>query len=325
MKRLAALIHAYIPALALALAFATLSSARAQSAPDPDEVLVENRWAKITRAEYEAELLRLPPDMRGGFAVSAKRVTDLLVRMLVTKSLAIQARSGDLYKDLEAQRRRGLEIDRVDAGVLIANIEESAGREFDLRKSQFEARARELYLANRDKYRVPDQVAASHILLDLKKHSKEEALTLAQDARAKIVGGADFNELARDLSDDLTAKQNSGRIDYFERRQMDPAFSEAAFSLKNVGDVSEPVLSSFGYHLIRLDGRKPSRVRSFDEVKEAIIAEERAKFVNTKREEALAAIRDDPLSRINQKAVDALIVRVDPEATKKTLEAAQPK
>ena len=304
---------------------ALFGSAFAQTAPNPDEVLVENRWAKVTRSEYDAELLRLPADIRGGFAVNSKRVTDLLIRMLVTKSLATQARAGELYKDPEAQRRRALEIDRVDAGVLMAKIEQDAGQYFDTHRAQFEARARELYLVNQDKYRVPEQVAASHILFDLKKHSKEEALKLAQETRAKIVAGTDFNELSRKLSDDPSAQQNGGHIDYFEKRQMDPAFEEAAFALKQAGDLSEPVLSSFGYHLIRLDGRKPGRVKSFDEVKEALVSEERGKYVAEQRDLAVTAIREDPMSRINQPAVDALVVKVDPEQAKKAAEAVKPR
>jgi peptidyl-prolyl cis-trans isomerase C len=304
---------------------ALFDSAFAQTAPNPDEVLVENRWAKVTRAEYEAELLRLPADIRGGFAVNSKRVTDLLIRLLVTKSLATQARAGELYKDPEAQRRRALEIDRVDAGVLMAKIEQDAGQYFDTHRAQFEARARELYLVNQDKYRVPEQVAASHILFDLKKHSQEEALKLAQETRAKIVAGADINELARKLSDDPSAQQNGGHIDYFEKRQMDPAFADAAFALKSVGDLSEPVLSTFGYHLIRLDGRKPGRGKSFDEVKETLVSEERGKYVADQRDLAVTAIREDPMSRINQPAVDALIVKVDPEQAKKAAEAVKPR
>jgi parvulin-like peptidyl-prolyl isomerase len=312
-------------ALVLAGALLLGGTAHAQRAPDMDEVLLENRWAKVTRGDYEAELLRLPADIRGGFAVSAKRVNDLLVRLLVTKSLAVQARATDVYKDVEAQRRRALEIDRVDAGVMIAKIEDDAGKTFDARKAQFETRARELYLATRDRYRIADQVAASHILFDTKGRSKEDALKLAQDARAKMVAGADFNTLAKQLSDDPSAQQNGGHIDYFERKQMDPAFSDAAFALKNVGDLSEPVLSSFGYHLIRLDGRRTGRVKSFDEVKDAILAEERVKFVGAQRDEALAAIRDDPFSKINQSAIDALVIKVDPERAKAPVEAAPPK
>jgi peptidyl-prolyl cis-trans isomerase C len=311
--------------LALAGALFLGSAAHAQPAPDMDEVLVENRWAKVTRGDYEAELLRLPADIRGGFAISATRVTDLLVRMLVTKSLAVQARGTDVYKDVEAQRRRALEIDRVDAGILIAKIEDDAGKTFDTRKAQSETRSRELYLATRDRHRVAEQVAASHILFDTKGRSKEDALKLAQDARAKLVAGADFSTLAKQISDDPSAQRNGGHIDYFDKKQMDPAFSDAAFALKNVGDLSEPVLSSFGYHLIRLDGRRAGRTKGFDEVKEVMLAEERGKFIAAQRDEALAAIRDDPFSKINRSAVDALVIKVDPDRAKAALEAAQPK
>jgi peptidyl-prolyl cis-trans isomerase C len=299
------------------------SLALAQAPLNPDEVLVENHWTKITRGEYEAELLRLPADVRGGFALSAKRVTDLLVRMLVTKSLAVQARASDLYKDEAMQRRRALEIDRADAGLFIAGVEAEAGKIADARMAQFENRARELYAANRDAYRVAEQVAVSHILFDTKSRSKEEAVKLAQDARTRIVAGADFNDLAKQLSDDPTAKQNGGRIDYFDKSRMDPAFSDAAFGLKNVGDITVPVMSSFGYHLIRLDGRNQARLKSFDEVKDQMIANERGRFIDQRRDEALAAIRNDPLSRINQSAVDALVIKVDPDVVKKATEAAQ--
>jgi peptidyl-prolyl cis-trans isomerase C len=299
------------------------SLALAQPPLNSDEVLVENHWTKITRGEYEAELLRLPADVRGGFALSAKRVTDLLVRMLVTKSLAVQARASDLYKDEAMQRRRALEIDRADAGLFIAGVEAEAGKIADARMAQFENRARELYAANRDAYRVAEQVAVSHILFDAKSRSKEEAVKLAQDARTRIVAGADFNELAKQLSDDPTAKQNGGRIDYFDKSRMDPAFSDAAFGLKNVGDITVPVMSSFGYHLIRLDGRNQARLKSFDEVKDQMIANERGRFIDQRRDEALAAIRNDPLSRINQSAVDALVIKVDPDVVKKATEAAQ--
>ena len=147
----------FLHALALGGALLLAAMAHAQPAPDMNEVLLENRWAKVTRGDYEAELLRLPADIRGGFAVNAQRVSDLLLRMLVTKSLAAQARASDVYKDVETQRRRALEIDRVDAGILIARIEDDAGKAFDARKGQFEARVREIYLATRDtRYREKD-------------------------------------------------------------------------------------------------------------------------------------------------------------------------
>ena len=264
----------------------------------------------------------MPPDIRGGFAVNGKRVYDLLARLLVTKSLAAQARASGLDKEPDTQRRLGLEVDRLHAGLQIAKIEEAAARAFDARRAQFEPRARELYLARRDAYRVPEQVAASHILFDTKKRSKEEALKLAQETRAKILAGADFNEVAKQQSDDPSAQLNSGRIDYFDKPRMDPAFADAAFAMKNVGDMSEPVLSSFGYHLIRLDGRKPAGVKSFDEVKDAIVAQERSRYIDEQRELALSPITNDPDAKVDQAAIDALVTKINPEQLKRANEGA---
>jgi len=300
-----------------ALAAVLVSPTALAQGQRPDEVLVENSFAAVTRGDYEAELLRLPPDLRGGFANNGKRVYDLLTRMLLTKSLAAQARAAQLDKDPETQRRVALEIDRIEAGLQIAKIEEDAGRAFDFRRPQLEARARELYLVNRDKYRVPEQIAASHILFDTKKHAPEEALKLAQETRAKVLAGADFNALAKELSEDPSSLRNGGHLDYFDKTQMDPAFSAVAFALVNVGDVSEPVRSSFGYHLIRLDGRHPASVRAFDQVKGSIFADERAKYIDEQREAALEPLKNDPATKVDQAAIDTLIVKVDAEQADK--------
>ena len=324
MRRFSDALRALIETLALG-AILLSPGALAQSGRGADEVLVENSFAKVTRGDYEAELLRLPPDLRGGFANSGKRVYDLLARLLTTKSLAAQARAAGLDKDPEVQPRLALEIDRLHAGLQIARIEEGAGRAFDSRRPQLEARARELYLANRDKYRVPEQVAASHILFDTKKRTPEEALKLAQETRTKILAGGNFNEIAKQVSDDPSAQRNGGHIDYFDKTQMDPAFADAAFALKNVEDVSEPVRSSFGYHLIRLEGRRPATARTFDQVKESLIAAERAKFIDDQRDAALAPVKNDPATKVNQAAVDALIITIDPEKASKASAGEKPK
>jgi peptidyl-prolyl cis-trans isomerase C len=324
MKRIFHPLRSLIKTLTLALVLLS-PGAIAQSGRGSDEVLVENSFAKVTRGDYEAELLRLPPDLRGGFANNGKRVYDLLTRLLLTKSLAAQARAAGLDKAPEVQPRLALEVDRLHAGLQIARLEEEAGRAFDSRRPQLEARARELYLANRDKYRVPEQVAASHILFDTKKHTPEEALKLAQETRGKILAGADFNALAKQVSEDPSAQRNGGHIDYFDKAQMDPGFADAAFALKNVNDVSEPVRSSFGYHLIRLEGRRPATARTFDEVKESILAAERTRFIDEQRDAALAPVKNDPATKVNQAAVDALIIAIDPEKASKASAGEKPK
>jgi len=302
-----------------ALLFATIPVVSAQTGPS-DAVLVELGGVKLYKSDYDAELLKLPPSIRPGFANSPQRVNDLLTRMIVQKVLAAQAESEKLAERPDNAARLRVEMERALAQMRIAEIEVQAGREFDARRAQFDARARELYLVDRKKYETPERVTASHILFDLRKHSKEEGERLARDARAKALAGADFNQLAKELSEDPSASVNGGRIEKFARPDMDPAFSAAAFAMTRPGELSLPVLSQFGWHVIKFESRTPPGVRSFEEVRDVIVAEARKKYIDDRRDAIVNGIRADPAIKVNQPAVDALVVRVDSEAVKQMLE-----
>jgi parvulin-like peptidyl-prolyl isomerase len=154
---------------------------------------------------------------------------------------------------------------------------------------------------------VPEQISASQILFGFEHHTAEEALTLATQTRAKLVAGADFATTAKELSDDPSAKINGGQIGWFTRERMDPSFSQGAFDMKDIGDISEPIKSRFGYHLIRLEGRRPGDVRPFEAVQGKIMADLRKQYVDAKRDAKTEAIRVDPGLKVNQPAVDALV------------------
>jgi parvulin-like peptidyl-prolyl isomerase len=293
--------------LALAAAFVA-ATASAQVGPD-DPVLVENGTAKVYRSDYEAELLKLPAEIRSGFANSQKRIGDLLTRLLVQKTFAAQAEKDSLDKKPENEVRLRLERDRVLAQIRVDDIERRAARSFEAQRAQYEARAREIYLADRKKYEVPEQVSVSHILFNLKKHTSDEARKLAQETRARILAGADFNEVAKEVSDDPSARSNAGHTGFFSRGDMDSAFANAAFALKKNGEVSEPVLSSFGWHLIKREDYHAGRQRPFEEVRGLIMADLRKKYIEEQRETALAAARDDPSTKVNHELVDSLYVR----------------
>jgi peptidyl-prolyl cis-trans isomerase C len=306
--------------LAAAACIALAGAASAQTGAD-DTVLISNSLAKVTRAEYDAELLRLPADMRAGFPNNPRRVNDLLARMLVQKSLAAQARAAKLDASPEAALRVRLEVDRLLAQVMVENVEAAASAEFDANPARNEARAKELYTVERARFAVPDQASATHVLFDVKKRGADEAKRLAQEARAKILAGSDIGKLAYEQSDDPSAKRNNGSLGWFAKKDMDPAFADAAFALKNPGDVSEPVLSEFGWHVIRLDGKRPASVKPYDEVRETIVAELRKRYVDDRRDEAVNAIRRDPGTRINREAVGALTPRVDLDAAARAVDA----
>jgi len=295
------------------LALLIAAPAFAQLSPD-DPVLVENGPVKVYRSDYEAELQKLPPDVRPGFANNQRRISELLTRLLVQKALAAQPETAALARTPQMVVRIRLENDRVLAQLRLEDVEKRAGAEFDARRAALEPRARELYVVERHKFDVPEQISASHILIDAKKHSRDEGLKLAEAARARVLAGADFNSVAKEVSEDPSAPQNAGELGWFGRAEMDPAFADAAFALKKPGDISEPVLSSFGWHVIKLEDRKPAAQRTYEQVRELIFAEMRKHYIDEQREAAIAAVRDDPHVQINRAAVDALYVRPSTDA-----------
>jgi peptidyl-prolyl cis-trans isomerase C len=321
--------HRFIPAsgpgslqrIAGAFALAALvngTDCLAQGLRAGDEVLAENAFVKLTVADYVTDLLRVPPEMRAEFAASPRRLTLFLNTLLIDKTLAKQARDAGLDRDPEISHRLALEVDRVLAKAMVSKIEGDAAAEFDAREADFLAKAREVYALNKEKYKTSEQVNASHILFDTTKRDDAAALALAKEVRARLVAGADFAKVAAEVSDDPTAKTNGGELGWFGPGTMDPAFTKAAFGLKNAGDLSEPVKSSFGWHVIRLDGRRPPREVPFERAQKQIMAELKTRYINDAREAKLTAISHDPAMKVNQAAVDALLVKLPemPESSK---------
>jgi peptidyl-prolyl cis-trans isomerase C len=308
----------------LAAAAASLCiGSTAMAEGSPDDVLVENSRAKLTRGDYEADLLRVPPDMRVAFASDPKRLTVLLNGMLVAKTLAAEARAAGVDREPEVARMLALESDRALAQVQLRRIEETAGAEFDAKTETMLVKAREDYAVQKDRYRGSEEVQASHILFSTEALAPEAALARANETRAKLLAGADFATLAKEISDDPSAKANLGELGWFGPGKMDPAFTKAAFELKKVGDISEPVQSRFGYHLIRLEGRRPPRQLSFDEVKEGIMADLRKRYIDNQRDTKIALIKTDPNMKVDQKAVDGLVNHIDPREVRGSLQQAK--
>lgn len=121
------------------------------------------------------------------------------------------------------------------------------------------------------------QLKARHILIrakgstvplkkDAKELTDEEALAKAKEIRQKLVDGADFATLAKAESDDAGSGANGGDLGTFGHGRMVPAFDEAAFKLP-VGEISQPVKSQFGYHIIKVESRQD---KTFVEVRPEI-------------------------------------------------------
>jgi peptidyl-prolyl cis-trans isomerase C len=306
-------------ALAIALAlFAAVQATPSAAADLPPDVLVQSDRVKITRAEFDAELANVPAGLRTEFAASNERVSKVMNALLETKTLAVEARAQGLDKDPEVQARIAAQTDRVLAIARGEQVELQASADFDRRKDEFVGVAREYYLTEKEKYTIPEQVRVTHILIRTDKRSKEEALKIAQEVRALVVAdGADFSAIARKYSEDPTVKSNGGTIGWIVARQVDKSFWTGAFALQKPGDISEPIMSSFGYHVIRLDGKKAAELQPFEKVKDQALAEVKANYVKAAKAKMLDGIFKDPTLQMNQPALDSLTTKMDAEVFRK--------
>lgn len=160
-----------------------------------------------------------------------------------------------------------------------------------------EDEVKKYYDEHKDEFKEPEQVKARHILV------KDEKT--AKDIEKQLAAGADFAELAKAKSEDPGSKDKGGDLGYFGRGAMDPAFEKAAFSLK-IGETSAPVKSSFGYHIIRVEDKKPERIPPLEEVRSEVekrIKREKAKPAST----VISELKDASQIKINDKDLqDAL-------------------
>jgi len=126
-----------------------------------------------------------------------------------------------------------------------------------------------------NRYTEAEKIRASHILIRVDANASDSAVKKAEDEikalEARIRGGEDFAEVAKAHGQDGSAQQG-GDLGWFTEGQMVPEFSKAAFALKD-GELSAPVRTQFGFHLIKKFGHEDAKVRSFDEVKDSLRAE----------------------------------------------------
>ena len=125
--------------------------------------------------------------------------------------------------------------------------------------------AQKFYAENQNMFMQQERVHARHILV-----SGDETLAKVQEA---LKAGKSFDAVAREYSMDPGSAQNGGDLGEFPRGVMVPEFEKAAFDLKNPGEVSEPVKTQFGWHIIKLEERIPEKPSPFEEVKPRILQE----------------------------------------------------
>ncbi|EMN7269709.1 TPA: peptidylprolyl isomerase [Vibrio parahaemolyticus] len=230
---------------------------------------------------------------RAGF--SPDSFAEYMRRELVREQLLTALQSSEFTLPGEVQSQGKLFTQTRDIRTVTIDLAEFA-KKVELTDEEIQA----YYKANPDNFTRPEQVKVSYVELSaealkkqiqvtdedvkkyydehLDKYSSEEQRRVAHilvegddEAKAQAIldelnAGADFAAVAQEKSDDFGSAENGGDLGWIEHDVMDPAFEEAAFALKNPGDMSGLVKSDFGYHIIKLEELKDAVAKPFDEV-----------------------------------------------------------
>ena len=206
-----------------------------------------------------------------------------------SKKAGVSVNSTDVDNELKGYKK-GFADDKAfakalsESGITEAELRKQVGKNLTIQKfidTKFkgkvqvtEQEAKDFYNSNQDKFAQPEMAHARHILITAKeaepKADKDRKRAKLVEIKKQLKGGADFGELAKQYSD-CPSKERGGDLGFFPRGQMVKAFDQAAFKMMP-GDISDIVETEFGYHLIKLEEKKPAKTVSFDEAKAKITA-----------------------------------------------------
>lgn len=255
----------------LATLLLTLAGAAAAQFDDT-QVLMTGPAGPLTAAEVKTAVADLvPAEERPLFWGNASTVTRFVRSLYAQRVLARQAQASGADQSPEAQRYLKLVQERALSEVTLRMV----GLEDVPDAAALQAYAHSEYKAQPERFTTPDQVHARHILLRVADNGSDDAAVKAraEELLARIQGGADFAQLASELSDDKGSGARGGDLGTFAKGKMVQEFEDAAFALQAPGALAGPVKTRFGYHLIQLVERVPGQLRPFEDVLPQLSAE----------------------------------------------------
>jgi parvulin-like peptidyl-prolyl isomerase len=227
--------------------------APAAPATDPNKVVLTVGTQKITAAEYDEFVSSLPTQYQAYARGAGKRAFGEQIVQLTL--LSMEAEKQKLDQDPKVQKELLFQRENFLAGIMFQDLQKNAKVD--------DAAIQKYYDDHKTDY---ETISARHILIRVKgapmqapvgkpELSDEEALAKAQAIRKRVVGGEDFAKVAKDESDDTGSASMGGNLGNFKKGMMVPPFEQAAFAAK-VGDITEPVKTPFGYHIIQVQSHE---------------------------------------------------------------------
>ena len=218
----------------------------------PDAVVIIIGDQKITKAQYESFINSLPDRIRTEASGPNKR--KVAEQLADIKAMAQEAKNRGIDKKPEIQAQVNFQIENFLANSLFQQMQSEVKSDdasvqafFDKNKKDYETATARHILVRFAGSKVPLKAGQKDL-------TDAEALAKAQELQKAIKGGKDFAELAKTESDDTGSGAQGGSLGTFGHGQMVPEFETPAFTLP-INEVSDPVKSPFGYHLIQVQAR----------------------------------------------------------------------
>lgn len=222
-------------------------------------------------------------------AMVSQNGKQVLNNLIILKIVDLEAEKNKIVVDQQEIKAKLAELEQSYGGeAALMSALQSSGQTMDDLKKNLEtnqkieklinpqvtdAEIAAYFKENKGQYGQAEQVKASHILVDTKE--------LAADIEKKLAQGQDFAQLAKQYSTDDSNKAKGGELGYFKKGQMAEAFEKAVFAMK-VGEISQPVQTQYGYHIIKLEDKIPAQEAKLEDCKDKI----KATLVEQKVQEA---------------------------------------
>lgn len=257
------------------------------------QVVVNLSDHKITIEDLRVALKNLSPQEREGIRVNKALMDKFVEDMAYMEAMYLEAKKENLENDPEFKARLEQQKKLLLAQELI--------RKKLLPKLKVEDKeVKEYYDKNREHYKMAKRYKVSHLMV-----KDEKDLQLAQERLKK---GEPFEKVVRELSIDKESAQSGGSLGYLEEGRMPPEFERVLKKMK-VGQISEPVKTQFGWHLLKLEEVKDAGYVDYETMKESIrnvlLEEKRQKLM----EEYTQELKKKYKIEINKTLLDELFLK----------------
>lgn len=282
------------------------------------EVLAKRGDGLVTQAMFTAQANKIPDEARLAALRHGKRLQDVINTMLMRAQLAADARKAGFHNGQIMKDRMQLAADAELATAWMDHYVEIQP------KGDYEQLAFEYYQLHKDELSSAETIDVSHILISTKEHSQEDALDLATSIHQQIENDpTKFDDFVSEYSEDPSAASNAGRFYEVKRGDMVVDFENAAFALSE-NEISAPIKTDYGYHIIRLDTFKAAESVEFEQVKAQLMEEQRKDHGNRVKQDYMAQLSSLDVE-MSEEQVAELIKRlfgedyVDPYASQREL------